>query len=233
MRSDQELIDGLRSELAAVHPRSDLIDRLRERVVADQAHEPRSQSPRRPRWLPGVGALVVTASVMATVVIGGGALALVGAHDWSAHGPAIRSTESTPDARPARPAVSTVATAGSAHHSLRSRRRAANHRTHPARHRATPPVSGSSNAGSSTSQPGQSCQAGTPGCVNGKQTSQLFGGSSPGNQQQHSPAPPSNAGQTRRNMGSATSATSQPGQSCQAGTPGCVNGKQTSTLFGG
>jgi hypothetical protein len=34
----------------------------------------------------------------------------------------------------------------------------------------------SGNLGSATQQPGASCQAGSPGCVHGKQTSQLFGG---------------------------------------------------------
>ncbi len=34
----------------------------------------------------------------------------------------------------------------------------------------------SKNVGNATAQPGQSCTAGTPGCVGGKQTTQLFGG---------------------------------------------------------
>ena len=52
MLSDQELIDGLRSGLATLQPRSDLIDRLRERAAADQPRDLPSRSPRRPRWLP-------------------------------------------------------------------------------------------------------------------------------------------------------------------------------------
>jgi hypothetical protein len=35
---------------------------------------------------------------------------------------------------------------------------------------------------------------------------------------------------TNRNLGSGNQ---QPGQACQAGTPGCVNGKQSGNLFGG
>ena len=52
MLSDQELIDGLRSGLATLHPRSDLIDRLRERAAAGQPRDLPSRSPHRPRWLP-------------------------------------------------------------------------------------------------------------------------------------------------------------------------------------
>ncbi len=39
MLSDQELIDGLRSGLATLQPRSDLIDCVRERAAADQPRE--------------------------------------------------------------------------------------------------------------------------------------------------------------------------------------------------
>ena len=47
MRSDEELIDGLRSGLATLQPRSDLIDCLRERAAADQ---PRDLPFRPPRF---------------------------------------------------------------------------------------------------------------------------------------------------------------------------------------
>jgi hypothetical protein len=41
---------------------------------------------------------------------------------------------------------------------------------------ASKALGSSGNLGSATQRPGTSCQAGSPGCVNGKQTSQLFGG---------------------------------------------------------
>jgi hypothetical protein len=88
--SDQELIDGLRSGLATLHPRSDLIDRLRERAAAGQPRDLPSCSPHRPRWLPTFSAVVAMASVLVALAVGGGALVLLGGH----HPPRLRTTSS-------------------------------------------------------------------------------------------------------------------------------------------
>ena len=96
MLSDEELIDGLRSELATLHPRSDLIDRLRERAAADQPHDLPTRRPRRPRWLPSVGAVVAMASVLVAVVVGGSAVVLLGGHRRSAQSTATTGTQATP-----------------------------------------------------------------------------------------------------------------------------------------
>jgi len=80
MRSDQELIDGLRSGLATLHPRSDLIDCLRERVAADQPRDLLSRLPRRRRWLPTFSAVVAMAAVLVALAVGGGALVLLSGH---------------------------------------------------------------------------------------------------------------------------------------------------------
>jgi hypothetical protein len=90
MLSDQELIDGLRSGLATLHPRSDLIDRLRERAAAGQPRDLPSRSPHRPRWFPTFSAVVAMASVVVALAVGGGALVLLGAH----HPPRLRTTAS-------------------------------------------------------------------------------------------------------------------------------------------
>jgi hypothetical protein len=90
MLSDQELIDGLRSGLATLHPRSDLIDRLRERAAAGQPRALPSRSPHRPRWLPTFSAVVAMASVLVALAVGGGALMLLGGH----HPPRLRPTPS-------------------------------------------------------------------------------------------------------------------------------------------
>jgi len=80
MLSDQELIDGLRSGLATLHPRSDLIDRLRERAGAGQPRARPSRAPHRPRWLPTFSAVVAMASVLIALAVGGGALVLLSGH---------------------------------------------------------------------------------------------------------------------------------------------------------
>ena len=92
MLSDQELIDGLRSGLATLHPRSDLIDCLRERAAAGQPRGLPFQSPRRPRWLPTFSAVVAMASVLVVLAVGGGALVLLGGH----HRPGLRTAPSPP-----------------------------------------------------------------------------------------------------------------------------------------
>jgi hypothetical protein len=80
MLSDQELIDGLRSGLATLHPRSDLIDCLRERAAAGQPRDLPSRSPHRPRWLPTFSAVVAMASMLVALAVGGGAVVLLGGH---------------------------------------------------------------------------------------------------------------------------------------------------------
>src|ERR1700722_13290329 len=80
MLSDQELIDGLRSGLAILHPRSDLIDYLRERAAPGQPRDLPSRSPHRPRWLPTFSAVVAMASVLVALAVGGGALVLLSGH---------------------------------------------------------------------------------------------------------------------------------------------------------
>ena len=90
MLSDQELIDGLRSGLATLHPRSDLIERLRERAGAGQPRALPSRSPHRPRWLPTFSAVVAMASVLIALAVGGGALVLLSGH----HPPRLRTTAS-------------------------------------------------------------------------------------------------------------------------------------------
>ena len=90
MLSDQELIDGLQSGLATLHPRSDLIDRIRERAAAGQPRALTSRSPHRPPWLPTFSAVVATASMLLALAVGGGALVLLGGH----HPPRLRTTAS-------------------------------------------------------------------------------------------------------------------------------------------
>ena len=90
MLSDQELIDGLRSGLATLHPRSDLIDCLRERAAAGQPRDLPSRSPHRPRWLPTFSAVVAMASVLLALAIGGGALVVLAGH----HRLGLRTTPS-------------------------------------------------------------------------------------------------------------------------------------------
>ena len=80
MLSDQELIDGLRSGLATLHPRSDLIDCLRERAAAGQPRDLPSPPAHRRRWLPTFGAVVAMASVLVALAVGGGALVLLSGH---------------------------------------------------------------------------------------------------------------------------------------------------------
>lgn len=80
MLSDQELIDGLRSGLAILQPRSDLIDCLRERAAADQPRDLPSGWPHRPQWLPTFSAVVAMASVLVALAVGGGALVLLSGH---------------------------------------------------------------------------------------------------------------------------------------------------------
>ncbi len=78
--SDQELIKGLRSGLAILQPRSDLIDCLRERAAADQPRDLSSRPPHRRRWLPTFSGVVAMASVIVALVIGVGAVVLLGGH---------------------------------------------------------------------------------------------------------------------------------------------------------
>ena len=80
MLSDQELIDGLRAGLATLQPRSDLIDRVRERAAADQPRELPTWSPHRRRWLLTFSAVVAMASVLVALAVGGGALVLLSGH---------------------------------------------------------------------------------------------------------------------------------------------------------
>ena len=90
MLSDQELIDGLRSGLATLHPRSDLIDCLRKRAAADQPRDLPSRSPHRPRWLPTFSSVVAMASVLVALAVGGGAVVLLSGH----HPAGLRTTPS-------------------------------------------------------------------------------------------------------------------------------------------
>jgi hypothetical protein len=114
MLSDQELIDGLRSGLATLHPRSDLIDCLRERAAAGQPRDLPSRSPRRPRWLPTFSAMVVMASVLVALAVGVGAVVLLGGHHPSglrtAPSPLVSPTHSSSGCpqprRPRRPTSS-------------------------------------------------------------------------------------------------------------------------------
>src|ERR1700690_1597257 len=80
MLSDQELIDGLRSGLATLHPRSDLIDCLRERAAEQQPRDLPFRLARRPQWLPTFSAVVAMASVLVVLAVGGGALVLLSGH---------------------------------------------------------------------------------------------------------------------------------------------------------
>jgi hypothetical protein len=90
MLSDQELIDGLRSGLATLHPRSDLIDCLRERAAAVQPRGLPFPLAHRPRWLPTFSGMVAMASVLVALAVGGGALVLLDGH----HPPHLRPTPS-------------------------------------------------------------------------------------------------------------------------------------------
>ncbi len=80
MLSDEELIDGLRSGLATLQPRSDLIDCLRERAAADQPRDLPFRPPHRARRLPTFGAVVAMACVLVALAVGGGALVLLSGH---------------------------------------------------------------------------------------------------------------------------------------------------------
>src|ERR1700685_4282895 len=103
MLSDQELIDGLRSGLATLHPRSDLIDCLRERAAAGLPRDLPSRSPHRPRWLPTFSAVVAMASVSVALAVGVGAVVLLGGHHPSplrtAPSPLISPTHSPSGSR--------------------------------------------------------------------------------------------------------------------------------------
>ena len=80
MLSDQELIDGLRSGLATLHPRSDLIDCLRERAATGQPRDLPFPLAHRPRWLPTFSAVVAMACVLVALAVGVGAVVLLGGH---------------------------------------------------------------------------------------------------------------------------------------------------------
>ncbi len=80
MLSDDELIDGLRSALAALQPRSDLIDCLRARAAAEQPRDLATHPPHRPRWLPTFSAVVAMACVLVALAVGGGTLVLLSGH---------------------------------------------------------------------------------------------------------------------------------------------------------
>jgi hypothetical protein len=70
--NDQELIDGLRRELAGLRPPVDLIDRLREQAAGSLVRRRRSPVP--------IGTLVLAAGLAVAIAIAVGAVALVG-HD--------------------------------------------------------------------------------------------------------------------------------------------------------
>lgn len=115
MLSDEELIDGLRSALATLQPRSDLIDRLRECAAADQPRDLPSRPPHRPRRLPTFSGVLAMACVLLALVVGGGALLLLSGHHPSglrtAPSPLASPTHSSsgsrrncpPPSRPRRP----------------------------------------------------------------------------------------------------------------------------------
>jgi hypothetical protein len=119
MLSDQELIDGLRSGLATLQPRSDLIDCLRERAGEGQARDLPARQAHRPRWLPTFSGVVAMVSVLVALVVGVGAMVLLSGHHRLAHAPAI-GTQTTP-ALP----TATSPPASSAHPSTSSRRNCA------------------------------------------------------------------------------------------------------------
>jgi hypothetical protein len=103
MLTDDQLIDQLRSGLAPLRPRADLIERLREQAAADQ-HGGRgglkrlhAAGRRRPRVPVGVLALVATCTVSIGIAVG--ALVLVRHRSTT---PATASSTSQPTSNPAR-----------------------------------------------------------------------------------------------------------------------------------
>ncbi len=110
MLCDQELIAGLRSGLATLQPRSDLIERLREDAASDLRQDLRSRAPHRPRWFPTFGGVVAIASVLVALAIGVGAVVLLSGHHRLAQSPAagtqttpVLRTATSPPASPAHP----------------------------------------------------------------------------------------------------------------------------------